>query len=199
MLVARPLFFSDGAAALLFRGLYAVWIAGELTILVRSLLHSGAPRRDRGSFVVVFGSIFLGLAAGSALAAAVPAAEIQSGRFAVYLAGLVVMAAGIALRFYAVIVLGRFFTLVVRVGSDQHVVDSGPYRWIRHPAYTGILLAIAGVLLAATNWLALAGVLPVVAGLLYRIRVEEQALAEELGEPYRSYMRRTKRLVPFVY
>jgi protein-S-isoprenylcysteine O-methyltransferase Ste14 len=85
------------------------------------------------------------------------------------------------------------------VGSDQHVVDTGPYRWIRHPSYTGSLLTIAGFLLCATNWAALAGVVPVLVGLLYRIRVEEQALSEELGDAYRSYASRTKRLIPFVY
>ena len=74
-----------------------------------------------------------------------------------------------------------------------------PYRWIRHPSYTGTLLTITGVLLAATNWLALVGILPVLAALLYRMHVEEQALSEQLGEPYRAYMRRTKRLLPFVY
>jgi protein-S-isoprenylcysteine O-methyltransferase Ste14 len=61
------------------------------------------------------------------------------------------------------------------------------------------LVTISGALLASTNWLALVGILPVLAGLLYRITVEEQALSEELGEAYRSYMRRTKRLLPFIY
>jgi protein-S-isoprenylcysteine O-methyltransferase Ste14 len=199
MVVVRPLIYSGGTAGLLFWGLYTVWTAGELAILVRSLFRRGAHIRDRGSLLVVFGSIVIGFAVGSALASSVPTATIQNGRFAVFLAGLALMALGIALRFYAVIVLGRFFTPVVMIGGDQHVVDTGPYRWIRHPSYTGALLAIAGVLVTSTNWLALVGILPVLAGLLYRIRVEERALSEELGEPYRSYMRRTKRLVPFVY
>jgi len=63
----------------------------------------------------------------------------------------------------------------------------------------GSLLTVTGALLAATNWAALVGVLPVLVGLLYRIRVEERALSDEFGEVYRSYARRTKRLVPFVY
>jgi protein-S-isoprenylcysteine O-methyltransferase Ste14 len=117
----------------------------------------------------------------------------------VFAVGLAILAVGVALRFYAVIVLGRFFTLVVMTRRDQHVVDTGPYRWIRHPSYTGFLLALAAVMLSYANWLALIGVLPALAGFLYRIRVEERVLSDELGEPYRSYMRRTKRLVPFVY
>jgi protein-S-isoprenylcysteine O-methyltransferase Ste14 len=199
MLVVRPLFYTNWAAALLYWGLYTIWIAGELWILVRSFFRRGANTRDRGSFLVVFGSIFLGFTIANALASSVPGATIQGARVAVFGVGLALMALGIALRFYAVIVLGRFFTPVVMVGSDQHVVDTGPYRWIRHPSYTGLLVTITGVLVASTNWLALVGILPILAGLLYRIRVEEQALEEELGEPYRSYMQRTKRLLPFVY
>jgi protein-S-isoprenylcysteine O-methyltransferase Ste14 len=197
--VVRPLFFTDRTAAVLFGGLYTVWIAGELAILVRSLFRRGAHIRDRGSLVVVFGSILVGFAVGTALASSVPSAAVRTDRVASFYAALLVMAIGIALRFYAVVALGRFFTPVVMIGSDQHVVDTGPYRWIRHPSYTGILLTIAGVLAASTNLAALAGILPVLAGLLYRIHIEEQALSEELGEPYRSYMRRTKRLLPFLY
>lgn len=199
MLVVRPLFYSDATATALFWTLYTVWIAGELVILARSFFRRGARTRDRGSFLVVFGSIFAGFAVGSALASAVPAATIQAGRYTFLAAGLVVMAAGMALRFAAVITLGRFFTVVVMTGKDQHVVETGPYRWIRHPSYTGTLLTVTGVLLATTNWLGLVGILPALAGLLYRIHVEERALTDEMGDAYRSYMRRTKRLVPFVY
>jgi protein-S-isoprenylcysteine O-methyltransferase Ste14 len=186
-------------AADLYAVLLVVWIGGELAIAGRSLWRRDARVEDRGSLVVVLGSVFAGFALGSALASAVPAADIHRGADSVFLLGLLLMAAGIVLRFTAVIVLGRYFTPVVMVGGDQHVVDTGPYRWIRHPSYTGSLLTIAGVLLASTNWFALAGLLPVLAGVLYRIRVEEQALTGQLGDAYRSYMRRTKRLVPFVY
>jgi protein-S-isoprenylcysteine O-methyltransferase Ste14 len=198
-MLAHSVASTDPTAAALFWGLWAIWITGELVIFARSLFRRGAHTRDRGSFFVVFGSIFAGFFLGSALASAVPGAAIHDGRYAVFLAGLAIMAAGIALRWTAVVVLGRFFTFVVMVGSDQHVVDTGPYRWIRHPSYTGSLLTITGLLLCATNWAALAGIVPVLAGLLYRIRVEERALSEELGDAYRSYARRTKRLVPFLY
>jgi protein-S-isoprenylcysteine O-methyltransferase Ste14 len=199
MLVVRPLFYTNRTASLLYWGLYTIWFAGELSILIRSFFRRGAHTRDRGSFLVVFGSILLGFTVANVLASSAPGAAIRAGRVAAFGVGVLLMAVGIALRFYAVIVLGRFFTPVVMVGSDQQVVDRGPYRWIRHPSYTGLLVTISGALLASTNWLALVGILPVLAGLLYRITVEEQALSEELGEAYRSYMRRTKRLLPFIY
>jgi protein-S-isoprenylcysteine O-methyltransferase Ste14 len=199
MLAVRPLYDTNPTAAALYWGLIAVWIAGEMVFLVRGLFRTGAQNRDRGSIVVVFGSIFVGFALGSALVAAFPGAMVREGRAAVFAAGLAIMVLGMALRFSAIVTLGRFFTFVVMVGGDQRVVDTGPYGWVRHPSYTGSLLIVTGALLATTSWVALAGVLPVLAGLLYRIDVEERALSDQLGEEYRSYARRTKRLVPFVY
>src|SRR5262249_50419629 len=81
---------------------------------------------------------------------------------------------------------------------DQTVVQKGPYRLVRHPSYTGALLTVLGILLCQTNWLSLACFLLALPGFAYRIRVEERALVTALGEPYRDYMRRTKRLVPSV-
>jgi protein-S-isoprenylcysteine O-methyltransferase Ste14 len=198
MTVTQPLLNSGGTAAVLFWGLCSIWIGGELLLRVRSLFQRGA-KRDRGSFFVLVASIVLGFTIAVAATRSAPSAGIQSGRDAVFAVGLGILAVGVALRFYAVFVLGQFFTLVVMTRSDQHVVDTGPYRWIRHPSYTGFLLALAAVMLSYANWLALIGVLPALAGFLYRIRVEERVLSDELGDPYRSYMRRTKRLVPFVY
>jgi protein-S-isoprenylcysteine O-methyltransferase Ste14 len=94
-------------------------------------------------------------------------------------------------------VLGRSFRTTVEVDAGQQVGTGGPYRWVRHPSYTGILLIAAGLGLAGGTWpgLAICLVLPPVAMLL-RIRVEEAALSRVLGEPYRAYRRRTKRLIP---
>jgi protein-S-isoprenylcysteine O-methyltransferase Ste14 len=97
-------------------------------------------------------------------------------------------------------VLGRYFTRDVATREGQRVVESGPYRWIRHPSYTGILMTAAGFGLALGNALALAIVLiGVLAGLLYRVAVEERALATDLGQPYRTYMLRTRRFIPFLW
>ena len=88
----------------------------------------------------------------------------------------------------------------VATQAGQTVVQDGPYRFIRHPAYSGTLLALLGIGLTLGNWLALLVVLGGgVAGHLYRAHVEEQALVAALGEPYRAYMRRTRRFIPFVW
>jgi protein-S-isoprenylcysteine O-methyltransferase Ste14 len=79
-------------------------------------------------------------------------------------------------------------------------VQSGPYRFVRHPSYTGILIMLLGVGIALTNWASLIVMLACgLIGLLYRVRVEERALAEALVQPYVDYMRHSKRFIPFIY
>ena len=107
---------------------------------------------------------------------------------------------GIALRWWAIVTLGRFFTVDVQIAKDHELVERGPFRLVRHPSYTGVLLAFVGFAFSLANWAALLViVLPIFAAFLRLMNVEEQALTEALGERYVGYMRRTKRLVPGVY
>jgi protein-S-isoprenylcysteine O-methyltransferase Ste14 len=122
------------------------------------------------------------------------------GRWVPVVLGLALMWAGILLREWAVATLGRFFTVVVRVAEGQTVVDRGPYRWARHPSYTGLMVTLVGVGFALGSWLSVLVllVLPLL-GLVVRIRVEERALLDGLGEPYREYAARHRRLVPGIW
>jgi protein-S-isoprenylcysteine O-methyltransferase Ste14 len=119
--------------------------------------------------------------------------------FVLYWVGIAVLIAGSLLRRYCFRILGRFFDGAVNIQSDHRVIDFGPYRWVRHPAYTGGMLMFLGIAIALGNWVSVAVlvVLPVFA-YSYRVRVEERALVESLGEPYAAYMRTHKRFVPFV-
>lgn len=113
--------------------------------------------------------------------------------------GLLLMVAGIAVRQWAIAVLGRFFSPRVRVLHEHRVVEAGPYRYVRHPSYTGALLTMLGAGLAGGSWegfLTMGAVAAAVFG--YRIRIEERFLLEELGPEYAEYRRRTKRLLPFL-
>ncbi|MDP9003652.1 MAG: isoprenylcysteine carboxylmethyltransferase family protein [Verrucomicrobiota bacterium] len=114
--------------------------------------------------------------------------------------GVTVFVVGTVLRWYSIIHLGRFFTVNVAIASDHQLVDTGPYRFVRHPSYTGALLAFIGFALVLRNWASLLIIsLPIAVAFIYRIKVEEDALTQALGDRYRGYMTRTKRLIPFVY
>ena len=115
-------------------------------------------------------------------------------------AGIVLLAAGSLLRWTCFRILGEYFTAAVTVRAGQPVIETGPYRWIRHPGYTAGFIMFLGIGLAFGNWLSLA-IFALEIGIVYsrRISAEEKALLDTLGEPYRAYMARTKRFIPFVY
>lgn len=114
--------------------------------------------------------------------------------------GMILIVSGLVLRWWAVAALGEFFRTTVEVDRSQRVIRSGPYKYIRHPAYTGILLFFLGYGLAVQNWLSLAvAILLPTAALLYRIHIEEDVLAGQFGEEYHRYQSETKRLIPGVW
>jgi protein-S-isoprenylcysteine O-methyltransferase Ste14 len=114
--------------------------------------------------------------------------------------GIALMILGIIIRQWAIATLGRFFALTVRITEDHKVVSNGPYRLVRHPSYTGLLLSFCGLALALESWGALLVILLVYAIVIgYRMSVEEKLLEAQLGDDYRAYMKRTKRLIPYIY
>ena len=127
------------------------------------------------------------------------AALLPQAKFFVGL-GVLFFVLGLALRWWSIIQLGRFFTVNVAIARDHQLVEAGPYRYLRHPSYTGVLLAFVGFGLSLGNWAALLALLgPIFAAFLYRMKVEERTLIDALGESYVAYCGRTKRLVPFIY
>jgi protein-S-isoprenylcysteine O-methyltransferase Ste14 len=143
--------------------------------------------------------IMVSLAAGVFVAGNWRAGALPYGK-AFAIVGVVLFAAGLILRWWAIITLGRFFTVDVVIEKDHEVVERGPFRVVRHPSYTGVLLAFLGWALTLRNWAAILVVLvPIFIAFVRRMNVEEEALRGALGEKYAAYMRRTKRLVPGVY
>src|SRR3954453_1703575 len=115
-------------------------------------------------------------------------------------AGLAVMWAGFALRFWAVRTLGRFFRVEVSIDTGQTLVDTGPYARLRHPSYTGLLVFYLGLGIALDSYLSVAAaVLLPLPPVVNRIDHEERMLLRDLGEPYRAYSARTDRRIPFVW
>lgn len=111
--------------------------------------------------------------------------------------GCVVVGAGI--RVMAMAQLGPLFSTLVTIQQEHSLVTSGLYRWVRHPIYTGSLIAVAGICLVFRSkfiWVALPLYL---VGTLWRVYDEEQLLREAFGEDYQHYQARTWRLIPFIY
>ena len=193
-----PLYAGSPLAAALYYLVIAAWLASEAFVFVRHVTVAGDRRQDRLSGPALLGSLLVAVWLGTYMARAQPSAAITSARQLVFGLGLLLAVGGIATRWYAITTLGRFFTMRVITTADQTVVETGPYKLVRHPSYTGALLTVLGVLLCSTNWVTLACFVLALPGFAYRIRVEEQALVGALGEPYAAYMRRTKRLVPYL-
>lgn len=108
-----------------------------------------------------------------------------------------ILALGIALAWWARIVLGRFWSGRITRKADHRVIDTGPYAFVRHPIYTGLLLGVYATALAKGTVWGVGGALAVTVGLVLRARLEEQWLTQELGEPYRVYRSRVPMLLPW--
>jgi protein-S-isoprenylcysteine O-methyltransferase len=171
----------------------------EFYLLFRRRAKGDSTKTDRGTIRLAWFLIVGGCISGFLIARPLRFLSWPSTRLAVISADAV-LASGIVLRVWSIRHLGRFFTVQVSVQTDQKIVDTGPYQYIRHPSYTGSLLAFFGVGLLTFNF---AGCLLIVVCVLLayvlRIRVEEQVLHTHFGEAYAEYARRTKRLIPGVY
>src|SRR5436190_24063530 len=177
-----------------------VYLISELLLTVTRRSHSRTgTKQDRSTLRVVWLVIVVSVAAGTYVAKQWPVAALPHQRSFEF-AGVALFIAGLFLRWWAIITLGRFFTVDVTIEKDHEVVARGPFRVVRHPSYTGVLLAFVGLGLSLRNWAALLIILlPIFAAFNHRMNVEEDALSGALGSQYTDYMRRTKRLVPFVY
>jgi len=175
------------------------WCFSELALTLFKRSKSNATSKDRHSLSLIWLVNLAAVALGIFAAYRLHNCRIPYSELTLRVA-VVLFSVGLTLRWWAIIHLGRFFTTNVAIAKDHHVVDTGPYRFIRHPSYTGSLMAVFGFALSFHNWATFLIILiPCYAVTLWRIHVEEQALTEGLGQPYKDYMARTKRLIPFVY
>lgn len=169
----------------------AAWVVLEVAVRVWEVVRGkGGRAHDRGTRVLV--ALSLAAAIGVAFATR---SERTWGTW-----GAVVMWLGLALRVWAIAALGVRFRTTVEVDADQTVITTGPYRWIRHPSYAGLLLIVAGLGLALGTWLSFVACLVVpLPAIVWRIRVEEAELNRVLGDAYATYQAGTKRLIPRVW
>lgn len=117
-----------------------------------------------------------------------------------YWCGCALMLGGIALRLRAIYELRRFFTVHVSIADDHELIRTGLYARLRHPSYTGALVAFLGLALTMRSWIGLFIIMiPIKIAFLRRIRIEEAVLREKFGERYDEYCRQTRALIPGVY
>jgi protein-S-isoprenylcysteine O-methyltransferase Ste14 len=218
--VKGDLFLQDPAAAWLVGAAVGAMLVGEvvptylgraregghrlLGSLAESLLYvrrrGAAAPQDRGTKWIVVIASRVGLFAALAIAALVPGLRAYANDWWTLGLGVALVLAGVALRGWAILSLGPYFRREVTIEPGQRLVHRGPYRLLRHPAYTGIFLACGGLGLAFGSWVGAAvAVLVVFAGMLPRIRVEERVLAQAFGEEYADYASSTARVLPYVW
>ena len=184
--------------ALIFWATFVWAFSVEFRIVARRA-DASATVQDAGSRTIIKISQPLAIIAAFNIAASMRRAAFPHGLW-FYWVGLLLLALGSLLRRHCFRMLGSSFTGTVMVRPEQAVVERGAYRYVRHPSYTAAALMFLGIGLALGNWIGLLVLLVVTSGTYwYRVVVEERALATTIGEPYRAYMRRTKRFVPFVF
>src|SRR5437879_1022149 len=177
----------------------AIYGLSELYLAFTRRAGAGATSRDRHSLILLWAVIIASLWFGVQMVWLAPGAAVpHPGGF--YLIGFCLFLGGLILRWYSIGYLGRYFTVDVSISAEHRLIDSGPYRCVRHPSYTGALLTFVGLGFCFGNWLTILFLtVPIIGAFLWRIRIAERSLTKALGEDYRTYVGRTKRLIPRVY
>jgi protein-S-isoprenylcysteine O-methyltransferase Ste14 len=176
------------------------WLAFEVLVVLLTRTRRGEGKiTDRGSMLLLWVAIGVSITAATWIGESRPRDFLAHTSW-VRSAALAILLAGFLLRLTAILSLGKAFSVNVAIRSEQRVMKTGLYAWMRHPSYTGMLLMFLAIGIGERNWISLAIMMVIpTAALLYRIHVEEAALREHFGEEYVGYSRETKRLVPGIY
>lgn len=170
------------------------WL-GEM-IIFRNRQESSDGQSEHKSFYTVsfiILSVFLASLVFSGLSHTIPSTFQR-------IIGLIFYSLGVSLRFWGITHLRNQFTRHVVVQPTDELASSGPYRFLRHPLYTGLLSITFGFsLYFLTWWLAIFGAILTSIALLQRIHIEEQMLVTHFGQKYINWSKSRKRLFPFIY
>jgi protein-S-isoprenylcysteine O-methyltransferase Ste14 len=153
---------------------------------------------DRESLYCLYGFISIGYALSFAIGAT------KVGRINAWITfftiGMTLVATGLVIRIHSIRTLKQYFTYSVAKVEGHKIIERGFYRFIRHPGYLGQLIIFLGISISISNWLSIPlMMIPVTLGYIYRIKVEEKFMVEQLDETYLEYRKRTKRIVPLIY
>lgn len=183
----------------LFSALSLIWAMSEIWIGLSRRSSDRSRSRDSGTLRMLLVTVYACIGIAVWLSHQ-PGGHLGAIRAPLFWVGLTLMAAGMVLRFWSIRVLAHYFTVDVTIREGHELIRRGPYRLLRHPSYTGSLMTFLGFGLALGNlWSLLVVMVPVTVAFLWRIRIEEQVLADAFPAQYPEYARQTKRLIPFVW
>ena len=185
--------------SILFLLAIILWIVSEYVgaYIIPYLRRHGTKikKEDRGSRLLLASSMYISIIVAFYFAFL----NITPLPILTFYPGIFLMILGIAIRQWSIAILGSFFSVDVGTQKGQKVVKKGPYKLVRHPSYTGILLIMVGIGLALQSWGAVfVIILGFGFGFGYRIHIEEKLLISKLGDEYITYMKKTKRLIPYI-
>ena len=176
-----------------------IFFLSEVALYYSRRSRPHGRKADGGSLTLLWIAIAGSIVGAILVAQRLPAHAFPLPHAATQVVGLVFVA-GLLLRWWAIISLGRFFTVDVSIEPGHELIVRGPYHVIRHPSYAGLLVAFAALGVTFQNWLSLVCLLgPISLALAYRIFIEERALCTAFGDEYREYQKTTKRLIPGVF
>lgn len=197
----RPLPFSaNHLYGIAFWLAIALWILPEIVASKKKRSTDRTRSQDKGSMVLIVCLCYTSMLAGIYASIHWSSFAFTAFRSQIFVLGVAIWMGGLGLRWYSIVSLGRYFTFDMTVKADQSVIDTGPYRYIRHPSYLGALSAALGFALTLGNWATMAITLSMQGiGYGYRIYIEEASLANTLGAKYINYAKKTWLLVPFLF
>ena len=177
-----------------------VWGTLEAWVLLRDVMcEADGEAEDRGSKVLLMGTITTACVIGVSIAL-LTHNPIPLHPAIKYGVGFAFVLGGALLRYLSILTLGEFFRTKVFLHEAHDLVTTGPYKYVRNPAYTGSLLGVIGFALVLNNWVAFILVTSMAAvGYTWRIYVEQRALVAHFGKKYLKYMEHTWALVPFIW
>ncbi len=182
--------FESFLESVIFWGTLALYYVAILTWMARTHARQGKKKPDLLPLVML--AFPIGIAIGYARIGVLP--------HWLFFPGEVAFVVGTGFTLWSYSILGQYVSPYVLALPEHKIIQAGPYRYIRHPGYLGQIVAHVGLGLALQSWVAVVIMLAMMAGFaVYRIRNEEAFLGSELGDSYLSYMRTTKRFVPFVF
>ncbi len=173
------------------------WVSSE--ILLSRMMRAKDSNDDKSSLKILWSTICLSITLGNILRIPDFTLPMKFATFN-YNMGISLICIGLIVRWIAILTLKKSFTVNVSVAEDQQIMQSGIYKFIRHPSYLGTLLSVCGLAISYNNCLTFLIIfIPIFFAFNYRIRIEEELLSNVFGAQYVYYIKKSWKLIPWVF